>query len=55
MEVLAARWLPALGASDANNLDNTPVTGDAIAGTNTTGKGDLGRSSSHVDSLLWCR
>lgn len=55
MEIFASRRLSALGASDAKNLDNAPVTGDAIAGTNTTGKGDLGRSSSHDDSLLWCR
>jgi len=44
MEVLALRRLSALGAADANDLDNPSVSGDAIAGTNTTGKGDL-RSS----------
>ena len=55
MEVLASRRLSTLGASNAKNLDNAPVTGDAIARTNTTGKGDLGRSSSHHYSLLWCQ
>ena len=53
MEVLALRRLPALGAADAEYLDNASVSGDAIAGTNTTGKGDL-RSSrlGHDHSLL---
>lgn len=44
VEVLALRRLSALGAADAKYLDNASVSGDAIAGTNTTGKGDL-RSS----------
>ena len=53
MEVLASRRLSALGAADAKYLDNAPVSGDAIAGTNTTRKGDL-RSSrlGHDNSLL---
>ncbi len=53
MEVLALPRLSALGAADAEYLDNASVSGDAIAGTNTTGKGDL-RSSrlGHGHSLL---
>lgn len=53
VEVLALRRLSALGAADAKYLDNASVSGDAIAGTNTTGKGDL-RSSrlGHGHSLL---
>lgn len=53
MEVLALRRLSALGAADAKYLNNASVSGDAIAGTNTTGKGDLrGSRRGHDDSLL---
>lgn len=53
VEVLALRRLPALGATDAKYLDNASIPGDVIAGTNTTGKGDLGSSRlGHGHSLL---
>lgn len=53
MQVLALPRLSALGPADAKYLNNAPVSGDAIAGANTTGKGDL-RSSrfGHDHSLL---